>query len=866
MLAIYSSTRSDHSRPTSRLYINTLNERIIALEKKLKERSATESDIAKERNPLCDPTENNSKHDSSIESIAFPVTSSQSDPGSQIPGVPGTEQLEHSDAGTHAAAEPSPKGGQSISFPRNQDLVNRLLSTKGSFDLDQLSGRLKYYGVTTNCHVRFNRRQDQQSARRSLEHQRRSQRVIGQLSDETHDYLMNLFWQNYNIVLFGVSRAAFEEDLRHDGPYCSQFLHLAILAMGYRYAEKTRPDMVKITSGYRESMLHEETKYMVEYEIDYPCGPPTIAALLLLGDLECSVGRDNVGWIYSGIANRLCFEFGLHLNRSHGLSKSDNEVNRTTMFSCLLYDIYWAVFLGRPTGLKHNDLETYNLSRQLEQLGQTSSSKPLEVQIYEALLDLMEIAAKIIEIVNHATGLEGEDIHLSHHTFMQLTNLHRESQRWHSRLPSSLQWTPENISSAPTSFFLLYQQYHVNMILLYRPFMGSTDGESQIHERLPDDMNQPSLDSQFPVLSRTICKQHAIHVARVFEQYRVRFNVKHMFVSGMQHAGTAATALATALIQDPHSSDEILPHMEILAAALKDLSEAHHPSENMSVALESIIFDLCAATSPNTGIVVPARRSGCDSEDEGQFIQDKRHQAHQHQQHMRLEPQRLLVHDTNNTRPSIEADTRVTSSKDQRNRGFNPPKVAKALPASFQDDFVLIAAGPGTSPSDAGGRHVANPRYPAAINNLKFSTSSYPHVDTAQSQTETDAQTLAYPVDFPQADGYTSHGTAPVHLDDLLGSESLVAPNAEYDFLSLLNNDEADLETGLTSNANDGPPSRVSTSTADTKATTVNHYRAVSHLQPGSMGDSRRRDGGSAWTMAGLDDLWALARRSSEMP
>ena len=111
------------------------------------------------------------------------------------------------------------------------------------------------------------------------------------------------------------------------------------------------------------------------------------------------VGRDNLGWLYSGLAVRLAFDIGLHLDsRPSGLPQREVEIRQMTLWACVMYDKYWALFLGRPTGMKSSDLEIYSLSKQFERLGTCKPvglEKSMETQIYEALIDLMELAGKI---------------------------------------------------------------------------------------------------------------------------------------------------------------------------------------------------------------------------------------------------------------------------------------------------------------------------------------------------------------------------------------------------------------------------------------------------------------------------------------
>ena len=120
---------------------------------------------------------------------------------------------------------------------------------------------------------------------------------------------MDLFWDYYNSVLHIVHKEAFNEDMQSgSSKYYSGFLHISILAMGYRFADLEREDMKKITLGNRECTLHREAKYMLDMELERPGGIPSVQAFLLLGDLECGVGRDNTGWMYAGKFERTHME------------------------------------------------------------------------------------------------------------------------------------------------------------------------------------------------------------------------------------------------------------------------------------------------------------------------------------------------------------------------------------------------------------------------------------------------------------------------------------------------------------------------------------------------------------------------------
>lgn len=201
---------------------------------------------------------------------------------------------------------------QATTESAQDDVIQRLLSTKGNLSFDQISGRLRFFGPTANSHV-YAESSSKSDSREPPEQVRRAERIIRSLTTVTYDYLMNTFWEYYNGVLVVIDKEAFETDRESQNPkFYSSFLHITMLAAGYRFADKDREDIIKISLGNRESTLHREAKYMLDIELERPGGIPSVQALLLLGDLECGVGRDNTGWMYSGKILRNVQQHGSH--------------------------------------------------------------------------------------------------------------------------------------------------------------------------------------------------------------------------------------------------------------------------------------------------------------------------------------------------------------------------------------------------------------------------------------------------------------------------------------------------------------------------------------------------------------------------
>lgn len=122
------------------------------------------------------------------------------------------------------------------------------------------------------------------------------------LDDATIDYIMDLYWTNYGAILSFVNKEMFLQAKRTDDQhYYSRSLYLSILAVGFRYADHSRPDMQAIQlPNARESKLLGAAKQLLEEELESTKGLPRIQALILVGDAEASAGRHNIGWMYIG--------------------------------------------------------------------------------------------------------------------------------------------------------------------------------------------------------------------------------------------------------------------------------------------------------------------------------------------------------------------------------------------------------------------------------------------------------------------------------------------------------------------------------------------------------------------------------------
>ncbi|TRX87799.1 hypothetical protein FHL15_011307 [Xylaria flabelliformis] len=634
-------------RPISKAYVSSLSARIAMLESMLQEKGVAVPSAAHPPMTKHEAQSAGSGDETGISTIE--ARRSKSDAASPIRHILSppyshedfamyespTEDLANTDVPRKQSISPL----QTLGL-KEEDVMRRLLFPSGGLSCDRRSGTLRFFGPTANCHV-YAESPSRYHSRESPEQIRRAERVIRSLTPKTHDYLMQSFWKYHNSALQVIDRAAFEADRGSENPkYYSYFLHIIILAVGWRCANKDHCDIARINLGNYESTLHREARYMLDIELERPMGVPSVQSLLLLGDLECGVGRDNAGWIYTGMANHMAFDIGLHVDCSNiGLSEREASVRRRVMKACFLYDRFWALFLGRPTSIKRQDLGldifktaiTTGYSSELS-LGIPTVSHKVEEEIYEQLIKLMNLAGKIVESrcepqlshdATHATSRTVDETDTN--SPMDLLTLEQQLRDWYGRLPSHLSWGPDNIRTAPCSYFLLHQQYYAVTILLYRSREGhelvpnnrsvshspsSSNSAIKTVEFSPDgqttDLRNPASlvtnDGGKPI--RDACTQAATQLAQIVSQYREKYDLEKTCCTSLQPAGAASIALLAATV---YSDDEAerrvyLSTLETLSDAIRIMSRSYEPAARMENLIQSVLAQLYSDTGgPSQG-------------------------------------------------------------------------------------------------------------------------------------------------------------------------------------------------------------------------------------------------------------------------
>jgi hypothetical protein len=220
---------------------------------------------------------------------------------------------------------------------QSKTILGKLAPQPVKFDM--ASGRVRFFGPTTNMHILTRTNSDPSKTPETFWP---ISTLVRDLTPDTHDYLIDLFFDCHNSALHIVHKWAFFDDLRTGGTqFYSNFLHMAMLAEGYRYTDKNRADIKKLACpGSESSVFHTKAKKMAELELVKPGGVPSIQAFFLLGDLEVGIGRDDTGWMFAGMAFRLLFDVGLHVDPLElRLTEREVQIRHMVLWACIMNDV-----------------------------------------------------------------------------------------------------------------------------------------------------------------------------------------------------------------------------------------------------------------------------------------------------------------------------------------------------------------------------------------------------------------------------------------------------------------------------------------------------------------------------------------------
>ncbi|KAF5555731.1 nitrogen assimilation transcription factor nit-4 [Fusarium mexicanum] len=384
-----------------------------------------------------------------------------------------------------------------------------------------------------------------------------------EVSEELRNHLLDLFWGWQNTWQYLVVKELFLEDLyiTHSGRYASPLLLSAVLALAARYSDRIELRTDPLDQNTAGNALAEQAKMILFYESQAP-KVTTVQATALLGLREIATDKEALGWMYCGMAARMAFNLGLHLDRSHWvdtghITKDEAEVGTIVWWGCYVLDKSASSSSFTGGGLQLTwPLRLFNIG-----LG-----RPSTIQEHE-------ISAKLPSMEHGA-----------------------EYESWHSESPigEPIVFPRSHQVSNVRATVQLFRVTSSALDEIYRP--GSQHFKSRIMELVTKthvniiefQINLPSCLRLSPSpLAPTLPHIYLLH--NIFKLYSKHYTLRRIPISAIHCAFTASIILLLETTStDYKDRDRAIASLKVLAEALTDMSAAWAWSQRALLAIRQL--------------------------------------------------------------------------------------------------------------------------------------------------------------------------------------------------------------------------------------------------------------------------------------
>ncbi|KAF1817127.1 hypothetical protein P152DRAFT_387063 [Eremomyces bilateralis CBS 781.70] len=396
-------------------------------------------------------------------------------------------------------------------------------------------------------------------------------RVVNNVESIRH--LMNMYFTWHYTFFTCLSKTLFYRDFLLGRPrglrraeHCSSLLVNAMLCLGCHFtsipaSREDRDDSA--TAG--DHFFQECKRILIEDELDKP-KLTTVQALALMSVREAGCGREEKGWMYSGMSFRMALDLGLNLDSGTltsfrgepNLDEKEEDIRRITFWGCFLFDKCWSNYLGRMPQLPKSLVTVpkfevfpgeeseiwaaYSDSGFNQSHAQPSRTRAVALQIST----LCEISGDIMTSFYNPIDIEKSKNKQSE--LNRLSDLHQRLEEWRRNLAPEFHPREGGLPSV----LVMHMFFQLLYIHLFRPFLKYSQSTSP----LPPNISP-----------RKICTQGATMISKLFRLYRRSHGLRQICNVAVYIIHSACT-IHLLNLPDPNSVRDIthgVKHLEEMA-------------------------------------------------------------------------------------------------------------------------------------------------------------------------------------------------------------------------------------------------------------------------------------------------------------
>ncbi|KAJ5531681.1 hypothetical protein N7527_005074 [Penicillium freii] len=226
--------------------------------------------------------------------------------------------------------------------PKSEDPLDDLVDLYGALSFAE--GReLRYYDSRSNLGL-IHQQLDTSSVpifQMPSKHRHRKGNSF-EVTPDVQEHLLELYWKWQNPWQYLIHEERFRRDLEQGSShgYCTPLLLYSMLAIASRYSN--RPDIRTNPADLSTAgdAIAGHAKLLLFDELEAPAVSTVIAAVLL-SLKEMSVNKEPVGWTYMGMATRMAYNLGLHVDpskwvESGHLTQEDASIRSIAWWGCYM--------------------------------------------------------------------------------------------------------------------------------------------------------------------------------------------------------------------------------------------------------------------------------------------------------------------------------------------------------------------------------------------------------------------------------------------------------------------------------------------------------------------------------------------------
>ncbi|KAI0195075.1 fungal-specific transcription factor domain-containing protein [Xylaria flabelliformis] len=382
--------------------------------------------------------------------------------------------------------------------------------------------------------------------------------------DDVSQRLMAAFFKHQYQYSMCIHRESFLRDYdTGGGQHYSDLLLFAICATG----------ALATNESFMSDVFANQAQALLYPSLNHP-DLTVLQSLILLGQLEIGRGRASKGWLFCGMAFRLAYEMGLHLDPTNWHNTEDLDVERE-----ILRRVYWAAFVvdkqlslyfGRPPALYPQVSDVRGTERipyppEWANLLDTYIAPDTSITAFEdgpSLVNALIYRIELYRIVhsmitevfeNRRTNAGGTVVAAT------ITRIHVSLTKWLAGLPNNLNWNQWTMGQLSPWVYHLHLLFHTVMTILHRP-------PSQLLQKPESSFDRDDIE---------ICYESLGAILRLIRSYGRFYSYKHLPLDFVQTLSTAAgTILMRRHLNNlPWNDAETSRSLDFVIQAMEDIKD-----------------------------------------------------------------------------------------------------------------------------------------------------------------------------------------------------------------------------------------------------------------------------------------------------